>query len=152
MRRRSHRGRQGLYEGWENALAELWPREWISWEVALSCGGRIVVGEPFAGQTDAKLGLMLASGLDRRERALLLSYDGAHCLISKDGIVHKGKSCLPPALIAAAQDHIRSGGSTEEIEWGNSNALFRVLDCPQIVCCRGGPHSDSSVVCPRPQM
>ena len=117
------------------------PENGFPWEVALSCGGRIVVRvEPFAGQTDAKLGVILASGLDCRERALLLSYDGAHCLISKDGIVHQEKSGLPLALITAAQAHIRSGGSTEEIDWGNSKALFRVLDCPHRLFVVGAAH------------
>ena len=74
---------------------------------------------------------MLASGLDRRKRALLLSFDGGHCLISEDGIAHKGKFDLPPSLIAASQAHFRSGGSTEEKEWENSKALFSVLDRPR---------------------
>lgn len=117
------------------------PENGFPWEVALSCGGKIVVRvEPFAGQTDDQLGVMLASGLDRRERALLLSYDGAHCLISEGGIVHKGKSDLPPSLIAAAQAHFRSGGSTEEIDWGNSKALFRILERPRRLFVVGAAH------------
>ena len=117
------------------------PENGFPWEVALSCGGKIFVRvEPFAGETDDQLGVMLAGGLDRRERALLLSYDSAHCLISEDGIVHKGKFDLPPSLIAAAQAHFRSGGSTEEIEWENSKALFRVLERPHRLFVVGAAH------------
>ena len=83
---------------------------------------------------------MLASGLDRRERALLLSFDGGHCLISEDGIAHKGKFDLPPSLIAAAQAHFRSGGSTEEKEWKNSKALFRVIERPRRLFVVGAVH------------
>ncbi len=117
------------------------PENGFPWEVALSCGGKIVFRvEPFAGQTDDELGVMLASGLDRRKRALLLSFDGGHCLISEDGIAQKGKFDLPPSLIAASEAHFRSGGSTEEKEWENSKALFRVLERPRGLFVVGAAH------------
>ena len=117
------------------------PENGFPWEVALSCGGRIVVRvEPFAGQVDDHLGPLLARSLDERERALLLSFDGEHCLISEDGNEHTGTLGLPPSLIEAARAHFRSGSSTREIEWEGSKALFRVLDRPQRLFVVGAAH------------
>lgn len=117
------------------------PESGFPWEVALSCGGRIVVRvEPFAGQADNELSLLLARSLDERERALLLSHDGRHCLISADGKAHPGRAELPSALIDAAKAHFSQGGGTQEVEWEGSKALFRVLERPHRLFVVGAAH------------
>ncbi len=117
------------------------PESGFPWEVALSCGGRIAVRvEPFAGQTDEKLGVLLARSLDDRERFLLMSFDGAHCLITEDGNACPENADLPLPLIEMAKDHFRRGEGTREIEWENSKALFRVLERPHRLFVVGAAH------------
>ncbi|HCR30906.1 MAG TPA: hypothetical protein DIV79_12910 [Opitutae bacterium] len=116
------------------------PESGFPWEVALSCGGKIVVRvEPFAGQSDSEVGSQLAHKLDERERALLLSFEGIHCLISEDGSTYSSKA-LPHPLIENAKEHFRSGGATTEIEWDSSKALFRVLERPRRLFVVGAAH------------
>ena len=117
------------------------PENGYPWEIALSCGGRITVRvERFAGLGDESLTVALARALNNRERALLLSYEGKHCLVLDDGTAITAKGGLPIELIEKAQGHFRLGEPTIEIDWDGSKALLRVLDRPLRLFVVGAAH------------
>ncbi len=117
------------------------PENGFPWEVSLSCGGGIRVRvEPFAGQANSELSARLSELLDTQEKGLLLSCGMEHCLLLEDGSEVGSGSGLPEELLVKAREHFKLGGGTVEIEWGDTRALFRVLDRPKRLFVIGAAH------------
>ena len=117
------------------------PENGFPWEVALSCGGRIRVRvEPFAGLSNAAVGVQLGDLLDGQRSGLLLSVDGRHCLFDEAGCLLAPEDEVDDALKRRALDHLKSGLATTEIEWKGSRALLRVLARPKRLFVIGAAH------------